>query len=330
MSHRILIIPFVRMDADQNPNMKINDTTQQQAAYWRSMFVTLASFRRWNPDLRLQVATNAPLPGWVEQQFAGLRIETRIVDFNHRAPQGFSKSFGGSVYLLDVLGDQRPDEDVLLVDPDVVCVRPLDNVWQACTDTCGTLPIETDPDDPNNGLSLSEARAIHMELGGSGLMPSHTGGEFMVIPGVRKAELWGHVDHAWADSIVRFREGRPHMCTEEHVLTYAFSRMETIDLTPFIRRIWTAARVRTVRVGDRDLTAWHLPAEKERGFPLLYAAASDRGSWFWQAPRHEFVQRAGQQVGLWDRRGMRLVRDAFGAVVGGRLAARFNPGRHVS
>ncbi len=315
MPEPVLAIPFVRMDAAQNPNMKINDTNDQQAAYWRSMYVTLSSFRRWNPEHRLQIITNAEPPAWVAELMDGLDVETRLVEFRHRAPIGFSQTFAGSIYLLDAIDAQYEDEDLILVDPDVICIRSLAELQEACAVRCGVVPIDTDPDEDNNGLPLRQAAAIQANLGAGPAIPTHTGGEFMVIPAGEGARLRELSDLAWRDSLARFNAGQPHMKTEEHVLTYAFNQMETVDLTPWVRRVWTTAKVRTVNGTEASLTAWHLPSEKERGFRELFPIAKDRESWFWVAPQDEFIKRAGQAVGLWDRRGIRLFRDLAGSVV---------------
>lgn len=303
-------IAFVRADADESPNIKYSDHT---TAYYRAMMVTFGSIRRWNPSLDLALITNDATPPEYAGHFATLGVTERLVPFEHKSPPGFNRAFGPSLYMLDALRSQTISETVTYIDPDVLCIRPLNAMLSACGDAVGALPIDYPPQYDVNGLTRSQAAELHRLLEDATLeLPQHYGGECYVVPGQWVATLAKRAEAAWALSLERHERAQSRFTTEEHILNYALRGVPIEPVSPFVRRIWTAARHRTVEGDESALTLWHLPAEKNRGFATLYESAIDAESWFWKSDRVDFVRRAARLTGVAGRQPTRLLRDWVG------------------
>ncbi|WES62857.1 hypothetical protein P0L94_10340 [Microbacter sp. GSS18] len=242
-------------------------------------------------------------------QLAGIGVQHRLIAFDHAPPAGFAPTFLGSLFLLDVVSVMEAST-LIIIDPDVVCVGPLAPLLEAVPDdSVGVLPIEYAPDKPVNGLSALDAAVIHAQLGEERSTPCHFGGEAYVIPQRVVAEVRHGVSVAWADSLSRHERRELHFRTEEHVMNFALRRVKVTDVSPYVRRIWTAHGHRSVRGDERGLSLWHLPAEKERGFRSLRTALTMEDSWFWEAERDRFVDVVGRKCGLWGRSLPRLCID---------------------
>jgi len=302
-----IAIPYVPMPAEQNPNT----SGRGLDTYLVSSFVTLASLRRWNPNLDLRfVTTEGPEPVW-RARLEGIGVEVEHVPFEHRPPEGFAKTFLGSLYLLDVLA--KVDADYLIViDPDVFCVGSLGDIARE-SGSVRALNIPSPREKKINGLSPMEADDIHLSLGESREVNFHFGGEFYGIPRGLREQIMARVDHAWSITLNRWEQGLTYFTTEEHVLNFALAKTPVDSADDVIQRIWTAHSFRTVSGRERNLLLWHLPAEKERGFRKLYPAALDDASWFWKSGRSDFVRRAGRTFGLHGRGPLRLLLDLGGS-----------------
>ena len=153
----------------------------------------------------------------------------------------------------------------------------------------------------------------------------HYGGECYVVPAGPRDRLLARAETAWQDSLQRWRDGGPHFVTEEHLLSYALRGADVLPLDPYAKRIWTAAKHRSVSGTEWDLTVWHLPAEKEHGFRELYPLATDRTSWFWQADDVAWRRRAARTLGVLHRRPRRFLRDTAGQTVAALERRRSRP-----
>ncbi|MFC7305774.1 hypothetical protein ACFQVC_16290 [Streptomyces monticola] len=286
--------------------------------YYRALSVTLASVRRWHPGLRTVLVTDTEPPPYV-REFA----EVRFTAFRHRPPEGFvTEPMRGCLYTLDAL-DALAGDDTLLVDPDVLCTAPLDGLFARAGDKLGAYPLEVAPEHDIYGQTRAGAAVLHQLLGTDGALPPlHYGGECYWIPAGRAPELRHATDRAWRLSLSRHARGETWLPTEEHLLGYGLNTRPVVDLSPYVRRVWTASRYRTVDGSEHTLPLWHLPAEKNRGFQTLYAAVVDRSSWFWSTRRAEFVARAGRVLSVTGRTPGKLVRDGLGQAVQLMAAAR--------
>lgn len=296
-----VVIPFVNVDAKQNPNLRTQNSAKSRDAYLRASIVCLASFRRWNEDVNLVFATNAPVPEWFEERTRSLRAEVRYVEFSHVPPRNFSSAFLGSFFLIDVLQAPWDSDHLVLTDPDVICLGNLEPVLEDCEHRIGALPLNYARDRPVNGLSSIGAESIHQDLGLPPGPVTHFGGEFYVIPQILLSEAAAKVEAAWRHSLAQFLNGERHFPTEEHMMNYVLRQVPTTGLQEHVKRVWTAHGFRNVDGKEADLLIWHLPAEKERGFRKVWAASSPP-SWFWEADQDTFIKRSSRAFGV-GRRG---------------------------
>lgn len=317
----VVAVPFVQVDPSQNPNIRAKGEDHVRA-YWDAMTVTLASIRRWNPDYELRVVSNQPAPEYTRPLFEQLAVTTTIVPFDHRPPPGYAARFAASLFLVDALRIASPHETTVFVDPDVLCIRPLDDLVALAGEQVGAILLGTTQEEDINGLTLGDSGRLHERLGLEPGEPRHYGGELYVVPGPRVERLRTLVEQAWAFSLEQHAANADRFTTEEHLFNYALRVLGGVDLSPTARRVWTAHRYRTVDGHEAELALWHLPAEKDRGFVELRRVLDDRSSWFWTASGSVFADRAGRALGLHHRRPIRWSKDVAARVVHALRGAR--------
>ena len=71
-------------------------------------------------------------------------------------------------------------------------------------------------------------------------------------------------------------------------MNFAIRGVPTRSARDDIRRIWTTSGYRTVDGHEGELTLWHLPGEKRRGFLHIFDVLMDESSWFWTSDRPTF------------------------------------------
>ncbi len=307
-------IPFVRIDATQNPNLAVREGRDPVEPYFRTMTVAFASLRRWHPDANLEFISNAEPPAAYLAHFDRMGVAVKLVSFDHRPPEGFARHFTASLYLLDALGSFTAAETVV-VDPDVLCIAPLDRMLRDNGGKVGALRMDFPADEIINGINRAQAGELHGVLGEPAQSPDHFGGEAYVIPAEHLDSILSRCEKAWVLTLKRHEMGQTKFTTEEHVLSYAVRGVPLNYLNDHVRRIWTTHRYRRVNGQESKLTLWHLPAEKDRGFDALFPDATDESSWFWTASREEFIDRSGRAMGFHHRPPVRFVKDTIGFLV---------------
>lgn len=307
-----VVIPFAHVDHTQNPNIPKNQLDSQSEIYFRSMAAAFASARRWSPDVRLVLLTDGDPHPVSNDLFAAAGVEVRRRPFKHMPPAGFLPYFAGSLYMLDALAE-FDGQSTLYLDPDILCVAPLDPLFELGARGVAALPIEYPPTYPVNGLSRTGAGALHELLGQPGpAAPVHYGGECYVVPQAASREVHDRTEAAWQWSQQRWQAGETHFFTEEHLLSYTLAGMDTQSLSPYAKRIWTTSRFRNVEGDEDSLLLWHLPAEKGKAMDAIFAVASDAGSWFWTADSAEFKHRVGHLANFHGRTFSKWSRDLLG------------------
>lgn len=307
-------IPFVRIDPRQNPNLKIREGYDPAEPYFRTMVVAFASLRRWHPEAALQFISNAEPPKMYAEHFSRLGVDFKPVAFEHEPPAGFARHFTASLYLLDALASLTADRTVV-VDPDILCVGSIDRMLDDSGQAVGVLRMGFPTDENINGITRQQAGELHADLGEPADSPDHYGGEAYVIPKEHLDTILERCEKAWDFTLERHAAGGTKFMTEEHILSYAVRGVPIHHLNEHVRRIWTTHRYRRVNGKESQLSLWHLPAEKDRGFDALFDDAINPNSWFWTAPRDEFVDRCGRAMGLHHRPAERVLKDTVGYVV---------------
>lgn len=313
MTASAVVIPFVQVAPAQNPNVAVRTKEDGALPYYRAMVVALSSAARFNPHVGLQLVTDRLPPEPFLSNLARLGVEIRISDFAHRPPKGFAPRFEGSLYLVDALSALTADCS-LMIDPDVLIVRGLDPLFEETRHRVGILPLDYAFEHSVNGLSRAGAVRAYSALDGYEHSDDrYFGGEVYALPKDGLAAVQERAQRAAQYAFAEFMAGRDQIFfTEEHLMNYAVRSSELYDLGSEARRIWTARRVRTVRGDERQLSLWHLPAEKDRGFSSLYPVCIDASSWFWKGTEEEFRSHAGRALGLFNRRPSRLAVDTAG------------------
>ena len=91
-------------------------------------------------------------------------------------------------------------------------------------------------------------------------------------------------------------------------MNFAVRGAPTVSVRSHIRRLWTTSGYRTIDGTWDQLSIWHLPGEKRRGFLEMHPHTLDRNSWFWLADRDEFVTAAARIMHI-DRGAMEIAQD---------------------
>ena len=285
---------FTPGDRQDAVNVKAGDPLY---VYYRNIVAVFASARRWNPAATLFLATTAVPPNTIDEVLDALGVAVEIVPFTHNPPKAFSDRFAASLYFLDVLASDVASKGMLLIDPDCIVAGPLPPLPD---DAVVAHVMDYPPQRSVNGMSAVQAEEQHRELLESQVLNPyrHIGGEAVWVPRDLVRPLSSVMQSAYDYALARFEQGRaPWFTTEEQLLTASAREMHFTE-ADFVRRIWTARRLRDTRSSDLDLALWHVPAEKERGILTLADAASDRQSWFWNDDPASWRARAAKILGI--------------------------------
>lgn len=307
-------IPFVQSGSADSPNMRGSSLGKKREHYFQAMYVTLASLRRWNPQLDLQVITNKSLPEPYQTQFDALAVKVKITPFTYHPGGDYDGKYAQSLYYLDVLSHLDRDVNILL-DPDILCTANLETAYFQQSRSPSALRLDYPVDKPINGLSRKEAGALHKILGMNVDPPNYYGGEIYVIPLGAVPAVQALTKKAWSFSERGQWRAHKTFQTEEHIFNYALSHFPVEDLNKYVARIWTTHRYRNVEGNEYSLPLWHLPAEKGRGFRKLYKISINLDSWFWRSHHNTFARRCGTIMGIKRRTPLRWLLDLVGAII---------------
>ncbi|MDI2128397.1 hypothetical protein [Yinghuangia seranimata] len=314
-------IVFTRMPTSQNPMTKGRFREDPMFTYYRCMVVAFASVRRWNEDVDLALVCSEPPPAPFDVELAKLGVEVVPAPFTHRPPAGFGR-WGGSLFLLDAMEALRDRGGLqMFLDPDILCVRPFDEMLRFQGDTVGVQgerlsDLQKPSSDKFKGYRDTCA-AMYPELGETRLEHDLYGGHFYAIPEHLMPVVLERAERAWKLSLARFEQGLPAFTTEEPLMNYAVLAVPTTHMGPHVRSIPTAPwrRFLTDPTVIDGLTLWHCSHEKDMGFRRLYQAAVDPDSWFWTAPGREFRARTGATLSATQQTRMRALLNAGGDFV---------------
>ena len=87
---------------------------------------------------------------------------------------------------------------------------------------------------------------------------------------------------------------------DERISNYVYNKgiVDIYDVEGYIRRIWTATHLHTVRSSDIEIPIWHLPSEKTSGLQQLFNKSVKDESTFWSTPLEQFNRYLGEYVGI--------------------------------
>jgi hypothetical protein len=324
MNKRITVaMAFVRMPTAQSPQSRGRLGEQPAYTYFRCMASAYGSVRRFNPDdVDLVLVTTEHLPEPYSGQLAAMGVETVLKPFTHCPPEGFGRGWVSSLFHLDAMA-ALADRDCTLVfiEPDMLCVRPLDALLAAVGDAVGVQSEVLDELFVSGASVLDEYQEtcaeMHRDLGEETVEHGMYSGSFYVLPSSSLPILLERIDRAWALALERNQRGQSVFYTDEHFMNYAVRGVEVKEMSEYVRLIGTAPwrRLLTDRKTILGLTLWNLTHEKDLGFQRMYRDAIDPASWFWTAPPEEFRERAGAIMSATQRSPQRALLNAAGDLV---------------
>lgn len=261
--------------------------------YWRSAVCFFASAALHAPDARRLFFINQDPPQTIDginvhALLARLGVEVMRLDTITRPPHDFHAAWNTQFIVIDALeklaGLAAPDQPVFLLDSDCVLVRPIGRqiLERIAEDGVLRYTLECGDDEPNNGLSNRDlgrlAAAYDPPLQREVIR--YAGGEIFCGMGGKLGELVRLARAAFAESLRRHAAGQPKFNEEAHLLSYVYEVLGARDgsANDLIRRIWTDCGVYcNVDGKERELTIWHLPAEKKAGFIKMFRRLGEGG-----------------------------------------------------
>ncbi|MEV6739048.1 hypothetical protein AB0N14_19830 [Streptomyces sp. NPDC051104] len=261
------------------------------------MVSAYGSVRRWNPEAELALVTAESLPEPYAGQLTRIGVETVIAPFAHRPPQGFGNGWASSLYHLDAMEALRTRGGTqVFIEPDLLCVRPLDAMLATVGDRVGAHfeRAVMRPDGQGWDRYRRLCREMYAELGEPTAEHQPYLGACYVVPDRWSPVLLQRIDRAWRLSMDRFRRGEAGFSTDEQFMNYALQGVPVVEMSGHTRVVSTVPWQRCPERQEilPELTLWNLMFEKDRGFQRMYRYATDPASWFWTAPPEEFRERA--------------------------------------
>jgi len=260
-----------------------SDAPETQAIYWRCTACFFASSMAVNPNTRHVLFTNTDVPAVdgvdLAAVFGEWGIETVNLPITYRLPRSSVGSWGNQFYIFDILdhlADTPIADRTIVLDSDCLWLRGAADGMDAAIEASGALTYllgddEYAADSGINGLSREQmAQFLRRHGGPDQASADYFGGEIYAARQDITRRLSARTRAIWPD----VQDQGPDAPREEaHLLStlYALDKIEPGTANRFIRRMWTTFRHHNLGAGDRELTLWHLPAEKTTGFRELFA-----------------------------------------------------------
>jgi hypothetical protein len=259
-----------------------SDLEKTQHIYWRCLFCFFESSFRLNRNVRHILFVNKTPPTEIDgidlgRLIEAFRIEVVVLRHFTRPPKAHFPAWNTQFIVLDVidwLADEvGPDDAVMVLDGDCLFHRPIGEDFLQALRKHGALLYSLDypPHHKINGLTPQELAALSREYDvgqGQGAFV-YCGGEFICAMGRELARISELARGTYQISLQRAALGLAKFREEAHLLSHVYRLLgyPTHSGNRYIKRIWTDRSVHcNVDGSEGDLTIWHLPAEKKRGF----------------------------------------------------------------
>jgi hypothetical protein len=252
------------------------DPARLAMRYLECVLVQAASLRLQDADCELVLVTNNTAGAGLSRRGARLLGEieamgTRIVDAEYRhRPAGEDAHFAASRYVFDAIEalapGAAPDRPMWFVDVDCVWVDParaFGLMPPRPAIACVTIPY---PPDWAHGANRTRTGQLAQQLGAPpGPVPVWIGGELLAGHAADLLELVRACERLECE----LTEHGVKLGTEEELLSLALAlgRIDLLDVTSAVRRIWTGPRHGAPPPEHPgSLALWHLPSEKGLAF----------------------------------------------------------------
>lgn len=251
----------------KSPNTKIKGGVE---SYLKQSFVSLKSCKLSNPEVETCLVTNSALPKEYDELFRSNGIEVKVVDYDDFVmPDKFKWSYAFyKIKALEYMVNNSGAAYLLGLDTDTYVASSLEEFWKEC-----------DPDKPIlYSLPITSSAQSRAQIGRDykRLLKKDKveyclqyGGEF--LGGSKKAlqELCINL-HRIYDAVVENDFFIDVDSGDEALLSMAAHTMSCLSAMPYIRRYWGRRKCYDVDSVWHFIPVWHLPAEKNYGFNVMF------------------------------------------------------------
>ncbi len=260
-----------------------SDAPAAQAAYWRCTVCFYASSIANNPVARHVFYTNTQVPVVdgidIAELFTRWGVEVVTLPITWRLPKGAVSSWGNQFYIFDVLAHyaaSKCDAPLIVLDSDCIWLKSADAMVQEIANH-GALTYLLGFDEHPEGLVINgltrESMADFLAANGGPRLVStpYFGGEIYAASAAKTREISTRARALWPLVLAQEADA-PREEAQFLSILYALEGVNGGGTANrFIRRMWTTFHHHNLAAADRDLTIWHLPAEKRTGFADLFA-----------------------------------------------------------
>lgn len=246
---------------------------EKQDIYIKNIIITLTSAKLHNPEDEVLLVTNEEPPKYCCEQLKQAGVAVRVIPYNdYVMPEKFAWSLAFfKLCTLKYLAAQDYGK-ILLIDADTLTVEPFTELWQEMDHGMMLYPVNHSY--MHHDRNEIREDAVLLGFGDQGNV-IHYGGEFV---GGKKEDMSVFLEicrevFAKIESInydVRNNIG------DETVLSVAAmlykKKYPVTEAGAYLFRFWTERRFYLVCSNTiyNPVCIWHLPAEKDKGFLLMY------------------------------------------------------------
>lgn len=283
---------------------KSSDSTFQ-LVYWQCMVVMYATSFRFNPSAKHYLFINIPISDFpsingvnIADWLTNRGVSIVRLDYSYRPPCDYFRAWNSVFFLFDAMryfvSAKRQDDQYIFLDPDCVWLRSAVSIERSIQKYSLLGYEEVYPLEQSiNGLSICDLNLISEEIFKSPncTLLRYFGGEFYAMGYSGLCLVHHEFLNVWRMMLSRYKNGLKKFNTEEHFMTYIYNKlnMNNNEGNLYIRRMWTLYKHYEVLPSDMDLTVWHLPTEKGRGFKKISRQVLDPSSRFWRVPDEDLA-----------------------------------------
>jgi len=303
------------------PMISKQDSQSRRNVYWICATVLMASSIKCNPNIEHIVYTNdnteINISGVnIKKKLNKIGVDVRYLPFKYfKIPDNLSVRYKNAYYKLDAIkkiGDLKNDYNILL-DNDCLVVNKFSSFkpyFQEKSILLLDIYERKDPyDSCPHGLSRADMGKVYKSIDKHypNKFPIWFGGEFLggtsnsfKIISENLQNLFIRILMETEKNNYTFNNGWTVLDGDELLTSFVYNEnlLKWENANNIIKRVWTLDNVNNVNKNDLDLFIWHLPAEKEVGFELLFENVINKYSYFWKIAQDDFAKYLGQFVGV--------------------------------
>ncbi len=165
----------------------------------------------------------------------------------------------------------KNDDLCLILDSDIIWsgADSTRKLWEDLSNAGSLIMMPIlDQNESINGLTLEDLQKTSKLMGSLYSPQQYAGGEFIALRGDKLKQVYGESEILWHKYISYISSGTVSFMEEAHFLSiiYASLKFPFGNGDRYVKRIWTQLLHYSNReASDRELSLWHLPAEKRFG-----------------------------------------------------------------